>query len=119
MNTANGPLYVERGLVKQMKGDKKGALIDLDMAVILDSTNVRAFNCRGTVLMDIGNYKAAKEDFDKALELLPTYGNAYINRGKVKVMMGDTTSACVDFSNAMLYGKAKYGEELKRKYCVR
>lgn len=119
MNTANGSLYVERGLVKQMSGDKKGALIDMDMAVILDSANVRALNCRGTVLMDIGNYKAAKADFDKALDLLPTYGNAYINRGKAKVALGDTASACVDFTNAMLYGKAKYGEELKRKYCVK
>lgn len=86
------------------------------MAIAIDSTFVRALNCRGTLLMEQKKYKEAYDDFNKALKLHPNYANALINRGLVRRELKDSIGACNDWQLASTMGKSRANDYILR-YC--
>ncbi len=56
---------LNRGLVKYDKGDFKGALVDINKAILKDPLNSQAFFYRGLVRENLGDYLNAVSDFDQ------------------------------------------------------
>ncbi len=56
---------LNRGLGKYDKGDFKGALVDINKAILKDPLNSQAFFYRGLVRENLGDYVNAVSDFDQ------------------------------------------------------
>lgn len=56
---------LNRGLVKYDKGDFKGALVDINKAILKDPLNSQAFFYRGLVRENLGDYVNAVSDFEQ------------------------------------------------------
>ena len=64
-------LYSDRGFMRMQPGDLEGALVDLNKAAEIDSTNFYAFWNRGAVHVAQGDLESARSDFNRALALNP------------------------------------------------
>lgn len=64
-------LYSDRGFMRMQPGDLDGALVDLNKAAEIDSTNFYAFWNRGAVHVAQGDLESARSDFNRALALNP------------------------------------------------
>ncbi len=99
--------YFKSGYDKMYKGDRKGAIKDLDKAIELDTTYIDAYHLRAGLKYALQDYKGAIKDDDKIIELFPS--EVYNNRGNAKRKSGDIQGACADFkiANELGYKEAK------------
>jgi tetratricopeptide (TPR) repeat protein len=86
------------------------AIVLLDSAVALDSTNVEAFQLRAVAKSNAEGFglAAAIEDWDRALALRQT-GPMYLTRGKLHLAAGNLDQAFTDCEEAYYYGMAEGG----------
>ena len=89
-------VYYLRGRSKFELTDKRGAVLDFDLAVSLDS------------------HKPA--NYDMAVKLKPDKMHYYLNRGYVKFLSDNLDGACYDFSKAGELGLFE-AYELIKEYC--
>jgi tetratricopeptide (TPR) repeat protein len=68
-------LYSDRGFMLMQKGAIEAALVDLNKAIDIDSTNFYAFWNRGAVYAAKGDYGRAQEDLNTARALNPDDGS--------------------------------------------
>jgi hypothetical protein len=61
--------YHDRGFVKLVKSDAKGAVADFDRAIKLDPTDAQAYYFRGVAKKAVGDAQGAKADLARAVEL--------------------------------------------------
>ena len=69
------------------------ALEDFSNALELEPDNARAWNNRGTALLQARQFDAAIADFDCALRIWPTFTKALRNRGKALYLRGEAEEA--------------------------
>lgn len=69
------------------------ALEDFSQALELEPDNARAWNNRGTALLQARQFEAAIADFDCALRIWPTFTKALRNRGKALYLRGEAEEA--------------------------
>jgi tetratricopeptide (TPR) repeat protein/S1-C subfamily serine protease len=93
-------VYSNRGNAKSALGDKKGAISDYDIAIIIDPQQAIAYSNRGLVKYDLGDKKGAISDLDRAIEIDPKF-IFYFNRGVIKDYSGDKKGAISDLNLAI------------------
>ena len=89
-------------------GDIKGAILDYNQAISLNSNYSGIYNHRGFARYDLGDLKGAIADFNRALSLNPNFPEAYQNRGIARNALGDKQGAISDLNTAAsLFQKQK------------
>lgn len=98
----NADLYYLRSNALHQLRQTTAALVDIDRAIELDSTNAKFFNNRGFIRLGAMQFQKAGEDFDRAIELAPRYKHAFNNRGLLQVAQGKFAEAIPEFNQAIL-----------------
>jgi len=95
--------YADRGGLRVMARDFKGAIPDLMRALELDEkgTGVNAFFNLGLSQFFSGNMSQSIDAMNGALRLNPKDGDALGVRGHAKLALGDTTGGCFDIKSAL------------------
>jgi tetratricopeptide (TPR) repeat protein len=96
--------FFNRGSIRDLRGNKLGAIEDYDKVVAKDPGSVAAYENRGAVKDDIGDYDGALADYNKAIEIDPESATAYFNRGNTHYRLGKKDEACIDWSKAKQLG---------------
>ena len=109
-------VYYLRGRSKFELTDKRGAVLDFDLAVALDSSKPAYYYYRALAHHWLKHYSDAIENYDMAVKLKPDKMHYYLNRGYVKFLSDDIDAACYDFSKAGELGLFE-AYELIREYC--
>lgn len=94
---------VDQAIEKEKKGDRQGALRDLEKALQADPRNFRAYMARGTIWLQMENYQNAITDATHAIELNP--GNPdnwspYNLRGMAHLLLKQYDAAAQDWDKA-------------------
>jgi tetratricopeptide (TPR) repeat protein/predicted aspartyl protease len=63
--------YARRGMARLERGDKAGAVADLDRAVSMEPDNAELLRQRGSLYFDVGRMDASIADVEKLLKLKP------------------------------------------------
>jgi protein O-mannosyl-transferase len=101
--------YHDRALLKNESGDIKGALADLDEALLINPLGKDAYIDRGIIHLQRGNYPEAMQNFDRVLQIAPRYSKAYLHRGQVKQAMKDIQGAMGEYDMAISITPSYYG----------
>jgi tetratricopeptide (TPR) repeat protein len=81
--------------------DIKGAIKDLNQAIIIRPHFANAYLLRGLARLELNDYASALRDFDQTLKLDPRNAYAYTNRGIVKQKLEDNRGAIMDYNLAL------------------
>jgi tetratricopeptide (TPR) repeat protein/S1-C subfamily serine protease len=93
--------YNDRGLLKFRLGDRKGAIVDYDRAIQINSNSSLAYINRGNAKLELGDRQEAIIDYDRAIQISPKHDYAYYTRGNAKLELGDRKGAIVDYDRAI------------------
>ena len=100
-NLESFPVYNNRGVVYEKKGEYALAIEDYNTAMRLKPDDAGAYNNRGIVYSNRGEYERAITDFDKVIELNSDDAEAYNNRGAVYDKKGEYERAITDLNKAI------------------
>src|SRR5262249_40625745 len=95
------PVYYNRALAKERKGDIDGALADYERSIELNPRYAGAHRNRGNILYARGNHNEAIRSFTEAIKLTPRDPGAWNNRGMARHVTGDLENAIADFDRAI------------------
>ena len=90
-------VYYLRGRSKFELTDKRGAVLDFDLAVSLDSAKPAYYYYRGLAHHCLKHYSDAIENYDLAINLNSKKMKYYLNRWYVKFLSDTVDGACYDF----------------------
>ncbi|MDJ0555829.1 MAG: tetratricopeptide repeat protein [Microcoleaceae cyanobacterium MO_207.B10] len=93
--------FLTRMLRRFEKGDRQGAIADLNWALQVDAEDSQAYCCRGIIRYKQGDSLGAISDFNQALQFNDKDILAYRNRGMIRSQMGDFKGAIADFDAAL------------------
>ena len=93
--------FLTRMLRRFEKGDRQGAMADLNWALQVDASDSQAYCCRGIIRYKQGDNLGAISDFNQALQFNNQDVLAYRNRGMIRSKMGDFKGAIADFDAAL------------------
>lgn len=93
--------FLTRMLRRFEKGDRQGAIADLNWALQVDPADSQAYCCRGIIRYKQGDSLGAISDFNQALQFNNQDILAYRNRGMIRSQMGDFKGAIADFNAAL------------------
>ena len=93
--------YTNRGIAKDILGQRERAIEDFDIAISIDPKNYKAYNGRASSKVDLDRNEEAITDFDAAIRIKPEYAEAYNNRGAAKAGLGRNEEAVADYSRAI------------------
>lgn len=94
-------VYHQRGLLKELSGDKMAAIHDYDRAILLDPRNEQYLWEKGYTLLLLGRYDEADKDFVRALAVNPKYARAVRGRAEIAMLKGDLRTARSGFDRAL------------------
>ncbi|MGA7161254.1 MAG: tetratricopeptide repeat protein [Bacteroidota bacterium] len=97
----NAEEYYESGRSKALSRDYRGAIDDLNKALILNGAHVNALLERGKARAELKEFKGAIADYTKVISLQPKNANAYQKRAKAKNFLRDYTGAMHDLEMAV------------------
>lgn len=109
--------YLNQGNDQIKKKNYNEALILLNKAVELDTTNGNIYAYRGMAKYYLNDFKGAITDYDKAVKIIPDYGEVYDLRGVAKGELKDKVGACEDWNKAFELGYNK-AYNLIEKFCI-
>tara|TARA_B100000700_G_scaffold68865_1_gene76258 strand:- start:964 stop:2457 length:1494 start_codon:yes stop_codon:yes gene_type:complete len=104
--------YYFRSQAKELLGQRKDAIDDLDIAIEINPDRFICFYNRGKMKLDSKDYQGAINDFDKAIEIDPKNYHCYHARGSAKAVTDDPKGGCIDFKKAALLGDKEIEEWL-------
>ncbi len=93
--------FINRGNVRQLKGDLEGAIADHNEALRLKPDYAEAFSNRGNARLAKGDREGAIADHNEAIRLKPDFAEAFSNRGHARQAMGDLVGAIADYDVAI------------------
>ena len=99
-NPINATAYFNRGRVKIIKKDYKGAIDDFTKALEIYQMDTNSYFLKGNANNAIGDYAGAIKDYTKVIEIEPKMAAAYFNRGVARSGLKDT-SAIADWIKAI------------------
>jgi tetratricopeptide (TPR) repeat protein len=82
---------VQRGDLRQARGDALGALRDYELALKEAPEDPMIWNNRGVSLSSLGRYDEAAGSYRKAIDIRPGYWMAWYNLGKALHLKADRT----------------------------
>jgi tetratricopeptide (TPR) repeat protein len=94
---------VDQAHKKEKKGDRQGALKDLEEALQADSRNFWAYMARGVIWMQMENYQRAIADATRAIDLNPSNPDnwsPYNMRGMAHLLLKQYEAAAQDWDKA-------------------
>lgn len=83
-------------------GNYEEALININQALIMDSTNVSYLAQKADIYYENGDAMAAVAEWDKVLAMQPEYGYGYYRRGWYKELSGDLEGGLEDLSMSIV-----------------
>lgn len=83
-------------------GDSKQALVSINQALNMDSTDLENMAFKADILNEMGDHKGAVAQLDKVLADVPDYSHGYYLRGIYKKNDGDIDDAIEDLSMAIV-----------------
>lgn len=90
--------YINRAIAREELYNLRGAMEDLDMAVMLDPDNALARMNRGLLREKVGDYNRAIEDYSFVLECVPDHIRARYARAMLLSRTGDWQGAVDDLT---------------------
>ncbi|NOX48633.1 MAG: tetratricopeptide repeat protein, partial [Chlorobi bacterium] len=93
--------YTNRGVIRQDKGNYKGALSDFNHAIKINPNSYKNFANRAAVYTKLNNYKKAKTDYEKSHSLKPGSLMVLSNLGYAKLQTRDFNGAIKDFNTVL------------------
>lgn len=97
----NPDSYINRGTVRENRGDVDGAFADFSRAIHLSPEDGVAFFDRGVAYSNGGEYNLAIQDFNEAIRLNPNDADALNNRGIAYSLKGDNDRAIQDLDQVI------------------
>ncbi len=97
----NAEEYYESGKSKALSQDYRGAIEDLNKAIILNGHHANALLERGKARAELRGFKEAIADYTKAISLQPKNAVAYQKRAKAKNFLRDYFGAMQDLETAI------------------
>jgi len=98
-------LYSLRAMIKSHWNDKKGALEDINWALIFNPENPELFIQRALILKNqFKLFEEAKSDCNRAIELNEFYARAFYERALINIELDLKNEACDDFKKAKQLG---------------
>lgn len=94
-------VYHQRGLMKELSGDKAAAIPDYDHAIKLNPNNPVYFWEKGYTLLLLDRNNEADKEFVRALRINPNYAQAVRGRAEVAMLKGDLNTARSGFDKAL------------------
>src|SRR5437016_8327121 len=88
--------YLQRGIARQILGDRDGALADFETAAQVDHGLAEAFTGRATILRDRGDVDGAIKELTKSINVKVTM-DGYYQRGQLWERLGEHQKALDDF----------------------
>ena len=93
--------YFDRGVDLINLGKYEEAIVYLDKAIILDSSNSNTYSNKGVALDRLDEYEEAIKYFDIAINKESTNTNAYIGKGTSLTKIGKLEEALICFTKAL------------------
>lgn len=107
--------YYQSGLAKAKKGDREGAIADLEKSIKIDSKDAATYFNRGNIYYDRANskadqgdgkgaeadYQAAIIDYNQVIRLNPKQASAYYNRAEAKQGLQNFQGAIEDYTQVI------------------
>jgi|GEM_PF-3077655 len=93
--------YSGRGIIRLQRGDYKGGLADLEIALNLNPLDANCYVSRSLAWRHSKDYMRMVEDDTKALQIDPRFTSAYFDRGYAKFMLNDRVGALADLDRAI------------------
>ncbi len=109
-------VFYNRGYIKSILKDSKGAISDYTKALQLNPKHHRALFNRGREYMFLKEYANAETDFDTFIKVKSDYDEAYYYRGAAKYYQKKQDAACVDMKKAAQLGH-KGAADFVTTYC--
>lgn len=98
-----GGTFVNRGVMKLLRGDYEGAHADFNAGIALIPQVGEGWINRGAMFLSQRRYKEALADIDKAISLgLKEPAKGYYNRAIAYEGLDDETSAYLDYQQALV-----------------
>ena len=101
LNPEANLFFMNRGIVKYVLGNHKGAIEDYNQAIELDPEDIHAYGARGETKTHIGDHVGAIDDYTEIIRLEPKNATAYKKRGGVYRELEDNEAAFEDFTEAI------------------
>ncbi len=90
-----------RAIVRELRGDLRGALADFDQAIILAPEQAGVIEAnRANLLARLGDWSGAEAAFDRAVETNPEQASVWTNRGIARMRRGELDRARSDLERA-------------------
>lgn len=93
--------WFSRGKLRFFKGERDGAIADLDQGLKLEPGNSEALAVRGFAWKRNGNKEKALADFDRAIQLDPRNALAWRVRGATYASLGDFEKTRADYNESI------------------
>ena len=93
--------YYNRGRLRDLGGDREGALADYNCAIQIAPNYAKAYVNRGLLRDRLGDRQGALADYDRAIELDDRSSTSYYNRGNVRYRLEDLHGAVADYDRAI------------------
>lgn len=95
---ARGELLIDRARSLAMLDDMRGAIKDLDSAIVMLGYRADILTFRASARRNLGLFADALKDAGRALELAPTDADALFERANARYDMGDREGARADWA---------------------
>ena len=93
--------YILAAEGKNIQGDYRGAVADLDRAIAINPRSAEAYISRATNNFLLSNTRAAIDDANRALKIKPNDARALVIRSSGKIGIGDLAGASADADRAV------------------
>lgn len=91
---------LHRGQDKFQRGDYRGAMLDLNAAIVQNPNDANIYFNRGLVLYALGDELGALWDFEDTLLRNPRHARAYLHRAGLRLSLGYRSGAMQDLQVA-------------------
>lgn len=100
INKQDAAVFDQRGVIKGLMKNFKGAIADENEAIKLDSTKEIYFTDRGFTKTQQKQYREAILDYNKSIQIQPNQ-KAYANRGLAYSLIGEHLKAVDDYTKSL------------------
>ncbi|MCW8140406.1 MAG: tetratricopeptide repeat protein, partial [Planctomycetota bacterium] len=111
---AHPALHLERGVLRRLRGDLRGAIEDLDACVGLDPRYARGLAERARGRFEQGDLDGALEDAGRCLALGREDPQALNVRGQVRLARGEVEAGVADLERALELSPTASGQDKLR-----
>ncbi len=93
--------YILAAEGKNIQGNYRGAVADLDRAIAINPRSTKAYISRATNNFLLNNSRAAVDDANRALKIKPNEARAFTIRAAAKIALSDLAGASTDAARAI------------------